>query len=61
MYSLVFCNINFLEQITCIDVECAITILLSKLTNRLTVLKADDKVLVHNESQTSTNSDMRTI
>ena len=50
-----------LEEKACVDVECTITILLAVLAHGLTVLEADDKILIHDKAQTRTDGDVGTV
>ena len=54
-------RILLLEQESCVDIECTITILLTVLADGLAVLEADDKVLIHDKAQTSTDGDVGTV
>ena len=44
-----------LEQISGVDVECSVAVLFAVFAYRLAVLKADNEVLVHDESEACTN------
>ena len=50
-----------LEEVSRIDVEGAIAILLAVLANGLSVLEANDEVLVHDKAETGTHSNVRAI